>query len=181
MRVLLSSLLIAAQVSQPPIFRLESNEFWLNLHSYLYVLGRARAHTPDSLREAVAGAPADETRGLEALTPAERTTWNDAVTFYQDGLSRKDAIFDDPLPAITGALANAGNASSLEGTSVDSAVATVLERAAPIYRKAWWPRHLAANRARQAEVQQFVDRYGSQVLTRITRAYRMQWPAGGYP
>jgi len=181
MRVLLASLLIAAQVSQSPIFRFESNEFWLNLHSYLYVLGRARAHTPDSSREAVAGAPADEARGLEVLSPAERTTWNDAVTFYQEGLSRKDAIFDAPLPAITGALADADEASSLAGTSVDKAVVAVLERAAPAYRKAWWPRHLAANRARQAEVQQFVDRYGSQVLTRITSAYGMQWPASGYP
>lgn len=181
MRVLLSSLLLAAQVSPSPIFRLESNEFWLNLHSYLYVLGRARAHTADSSREAVAGAPADEARGLEALSAAERTTWNDGVTFYQEGLSRKDAVFDDQLTAITGALAKAGDAPSLAGTPVDPAVVATLERAAPIYSKAWWPRHLAANRARQAEIQQFVDRYGSQILTRITRAYGMPWPTTGYP
>src|SRR5262245_57077088 len=181
MRVLLSSLLIAAQVSPSPIFRFESNEFWLNLHCYLYVLGRARTHTPDSSREAVAGAPADEARGLEGLSAADRTSWDDAVTFYEEGLSRKHAAFDHPLPAITGTLANADDAASLAGTSLDSAVATVLERAAPVYRKAWWPQHLAANRARQAEVQQFVDRYGSEVLTRITRAYGMPWPASGYP
>src|SRR5262245_27271458 len=181
MRVLLLSVLIAALVCQSPSFRVDSHEFWLHLHCYFYVLGRARTHTPDSWRQAVAGAPADDARGLEALSPAERTSWNDAVTFYQEGLSRKDAVFDDPLPALTGALANADDAASLAGTSVDSAVAAVLERAAPVYRKAWWPQHLAANRARQAEVQQFVDRYGSQVLTRITRAYGMPWPASGYP
>jgi hypothetical protein len=182
MMLLLSLLVIAAQTRQPsPIFRFESNEFWLNLHHYLYVLGRAREETPDASREAVAGAPADEARGLERLTEAERSAWSEAVGTYADGLSRKDATFDDPLPAITGALADADDAPSLAGTAVDRAVASTLERVAPIYRKAWWPQHLAANRARQTEIQGLVDRYGRQVLATLTRVYGMDWPADGYP
>lgn len=182
MILLLSLLLSAGQAAQPsPLFRFESNEVWLNLHHYLYVLGRARAKTADSSRDAVSGAPADEARGLETLTEAERRAWSEAVGFYADGLSRKDAVFDDPLPAITRALANADEASSLAGTSVDPAVAAALERVIPIYRKAWWPAHQAANRARQTEIQGLVDRYGRQVLAHITRAYGMEWPSGGYP
>jgi hypothetical protein len=57
MPLLLIALLAPPQTA--PIFRFESNEFWLNLHHYLYVLGRAQAKTRDSSREAVAGAPAD--------------------------------------------------------------------------------------------------------------------------
>jgi hypothetical protein len=42
----------AAQAPQPaPIFRFDTDEMWLNLHHYLYVLGRARANMPDASRE----------------------------------------------------------------------------------------------------------------------------------
>jgi hypothetical protein len=38
----------AAQSPRPsPIFKLESDEFWLNLHHFLYVLGRAEATMAD--------------------------------------------------------------------------------------------------------------------------------------
>jgi hypothetical protein len=48
----------AAQAPPPsPIFTFEADEFWLNLHHFLHVLGRAQAKTPDASRSAVAGAP----------------------------------------------------------------------------------------------------------------------------
>jgi len=182
MRFIVPFLLVAAQASQPPpIFRFESNELWLNLHHYLYVLGRAQAKASDASRAAVADAPADEARGLGRLTEAERGVWREAVAAYANGLSRKDLVFDDPLPAITAALADADDARSLAGAGIDAAIAATLERAAPIYRKAWWPAHQAANRAREAEAQALVDRYGRQILQKITSAYAMAWPAGGYP
>ena len=40
-----------------PIFRLQADGFWLNLHHFLYVLGRAEAQMPDRQRRAVAAAP----------------------------------------------------------------------------------------------------------------------------
>src|SRR5262245_63207236 len=100
-----------AKAAQPPaaIFRFESDEFWLNLHHFLYVLGRAEARMPDASRDAVAGAPADSTRGADSLTADERHAWGEAVTFYANGPSRKDLIFDRPLAAATGALADAGD------------------------------------------------------------------------
>ena len=171
----------AAQAPQPsPIFRFHTNEMWLNLHHYLYVLGRARAKMPDASREAVAGAPADQARGLERLTDAERGVWEEAVVFYAGGPSRRDLIFDAPLPDITRRLADAVDAPNLSDTGIDRLNTTPLERAAPIYRKAWWSDHQAANRAREAEIQALVDRYGRQVLQRITKAYGMRWPADGY-
>src|ERR1041384_259689 len=51
-----------------PIFIFHDDEFWLNLHHFLYVLGRAENKTRDSARPAVSGAPADEQRGFAALT-----------------------------------------------------------------------------------------------------------------
>ncbi len=39
------------------IFVFHTGEFWLNLHHFLYVLGRAENKERDTSREAVAGAP----------------------------------------------------------------------------------------------------------------------------
>ena len=182
--VLAVTLAVQAAAAQAPrsspIFLFHTNEVWLNLHHYLYVLGRAHAKTADASRDAVAGAPADEARGLERLTDAERAAWSDAVVFYANGPGKKDLIFDDPLAAAALALAGAADAASLPGTGIDAGMSAALGRAAPIYRKAWWPQHQAANRARQAEWQALVDRYGQQILTRITAAYGMEWPAAGY-
>jgi len=162
------------------MFIFYDDEFWLNLHHFLYVLGRAENKTRDSSRAAVSSAPADQQQGMGLLTVKEQALWKDAVQQYAAGLSKKDLIFDDPLPAITIALARARNAKSLAGAGVDSSIAELLVRAAPVYRKAWWSRHRAANKAWRADIQSLVKRYGVPVLTLITNAYHMEWSAQGY-
>jgi hypothetical protein len=163
-----------------PIFIFQTDEFWLNLHHFLYVLGRAENKETNASRAAVAGAPADQEKGVSTLSSAERAIWSEAVKAYAAGPSKKDLIFDDPMPAVTAALARAGNAPSLTGAGIDPAIASVLERAAPIYRKAWWLRHEEANHAWQTMIQVLVDRHGASVLAYITKAYQMDWPAAGF-
>ena len=169
----------AAQTA--PIFRFTTDEFWLNLHHFLYVLGRAEAKMPDASRAAVAGAPADSEQGSAALTADERQMWREAIAFYAAGPGRKDAIFDASLAAIAGALASAGDDVSLAGAAIDPQLRATLERAAAPYRKAWWPQHRAANIARRGEIQALVERHGGAVLAFITHAYGMAWPSDGYP
>lgn len=165
-----------------PIFRFATDGFWLNLHHFLYVLGRAEAKTDDAAREAVAGAPADAARGVETLTPEERARWASAVSVYAAGLSQKDTVFDAPLYSMTSALAAAGDAPALpDRAGLDPGAAAALESVAPIYRKAWWPAHRAANERWVASIQPLLDRHGDRVLAYITRAYELPWPAGGYP
>lgn len=166
--------------SPNPIFVFHTDEFWLNLHHFLYVLGRAQNKTTDSSREAVIKAPADQDKGLATLNPTERNVWNDAVSAYAKELSKKDLIFDAPLPGITKALAEAREASSLAGAGVDAATASILERAAPIYRKAWWLTHQSANKKWLAAIQPLVDKHGPAVLTLITQKYQFSWPEAGY-
>ena len=48
----------ASRQTQSPIFQFE-NRAWVNLHHFLYVLGRASAGLPDAARTAVANAPKD--------------------------------------------------------------------------------------------------------------------------
>jgi len=162
------------------IFIYHTDEFRLNLHHFLYVLGRAQNKTTDSSREAVINAPADQDKGLATLSEAERKVWNESVSAYAAGLSKKDIVFDDPLPEMTKALAQAGEAHSLTGTQIDPATAAILQRAEPIYRRVWWPAHKRANRAWRESIQKLVDRHGPKVLSFITRAYGFSWPEAGY-
>jgi hypothetical protein len=172
---------LGAQSSATPIFRFETNELWLNLHHFLYVLGRAELKLPDSQRDAVVRAPADAQQELARLSDREQRIWRDAVRFYADNWSPKDLIFDSTLSAVTRALAGADDSASLTGVSIDTALAGVLQRAAAVYRNAWWPRHRAANERWVADVTPMIERHGPAVLQFITRAYGMSWPADGYP
>src|SRR5918994_4082939 len=172
----LSAAILAAALAAPPgpLFRFHTDEFWLNLHHFLYVLGRAEAKMPDATREAVVGAPADAERGLATVSSEELKGWKDSVAFYGAGPSKRDAIFDSELPKIAHALAEAGERPNLSSaSSIEADLRATLERAAPIYRKTWWPAHRAANVEWRDAVQAHVKRHGGAVLALITRAYGM--------
>jgi hypothetical protein len=180
MRITVLVLVLAAQTATP-IFRFETDSFWLNLHHFLYVLGRAEAKMPDSGREAVAGAPADQAEGLKALSEADRQIWREAVLFYATGLSKQDTVFDAGLVDITNQLKRAASEKPASAVKIDPAIAAALDRAAPIYRRAWWTRHSGANRAWLKDQEEPLQRYGPQVLAYVTRAYQEPWEPGGYP
>lgn len=178
---LIPTLALAAAVAAAPIFRFETDEFWLNLHHFLYVLGRAEASVPDAQREAVRGAPGEAVRVLASLGDAERAVWRDAVRAYAAGPSRQDAVFDEQLTATARALATVGETAEPAGPGIDPQIAAALKQAAPIYRRAFWPAHRKANRAFRTSTQALVDRHGRAVLDFITRTYGMRWPPEGYP
>jgi hypothetical protein len=163
------------------IFVFHTNEFWLNLHHFLYVLGRTQNNERDAVRDSVAGAPPDQESGLKKLGASEQKIWREAVASYAASVSKRDLVFDAPLPAVTAALARAADVRSLSASEIDPSVGTILQRAAPIYRKAWWRKHREANRRWQKSVQSLVDRHGTAVLAFITSAYKMEWPATGFP
>jgi hypothetical protein len=163
--------LARAQTPPAPIFRFAADGFWLNLHHFLYVLGRDEAGMPDVKRRAVVGAPKEQEAGLTTLNQAERQTWKEAVRAYAIGLSQKDAVFDKEMFSVTNALVTASGPSG----------SAVLDGAAPIYRKAWWPQHQKANRARVVELQTLLSQHGATILAYITRAYQEPWPADGFP
>jgi hypothetical protein len=165
--------------SARPIFRFERDAFWLNLHHFLYVLGRHENRTSDSGRDAVARAPADAERGLARVSDHERAVWREAVSYYAARPSQKDLIFDRSATALTRTLADA-DGRTLTSVAIDSAHARLLERVAPVYRKTWWPEHRAANAAWSDAAKTVLDRHGAAVLTLITQAYGMPWPGEGY-
>jgi hypothetical protein len=179
-KILLVAILLGAQTVDP-IFRFETDGFWLNLHHFLYVLGRAEAKIADAKREAVAGAPADGAAGLATLSEDERRVWREAVGFYAGDLSKRDAVFDRELVGITNALRRAPAEAAASTVKIAPAVAAALDRAAPLYRRAWWPQHREANRTWVQSMQDPLKRYGPQLLAYVTRVYQEPWVTGGYP
>jgi hypothetical protein len=165
-------------VSRP--FSFETDELWLNLHHFLYLLGRSEANLPDAREPSITGARDDAERGLRDAAPAERSAWADSVHDYAMGLSLKSTL-EDPMASSTRILADLDDASTLSAATLDAALIRTLERAAPVYRERWWPTHRAANRAWQTSIQALVDRHGAAVIGFVTRAYELPWPADGYP
>ena len=178
MRILLVTMALATQASTT-IFRFEADGFLLNLHHFLYVLGRAQAGMPDAKRSAVVQAPADQDEGLKALSERDRQIWAEAVTFYAQGLSKQDMIFDRELINVTNAMRLAPTATT-RIMNVDAALVATLDRAGPIYRRVWWPRHQRANNDRARVFAGYLGEHGDKVLAYITKVYQEPWPKGGY-
>jgi len=172
-------------VSQPVHpFRIFTHDFWLNLHSFLYVLGRDQNRTPDRMRLAVVNAPKEAARVLDDATEADRALWQEAVEFYAKGPSTLDAVFDARLPIALGDLAAAGDGLSLSGVNPDHIGAdwrAMLERVAPVYRRLFWPAHRLANETWSADIDALVVQYGAGILAELTRAFGESWPANGFP
>lgn len=179
-KIVLVAALALSQASSP-IFRFETDGFWLNLHHFLYVLGRVEAKMPDIKRAAVAGAPADEAEGLKRLSEGERQAWREAVRAYAGRMSKLDTVFDSELVDVTNGLRRASADRAASSARIDPAVAAVLDKAAPLYRKAWWTRHRDANRQWLASMQAPLKQHGAAVLEYLSRAYGEPWMKGGYP
>jgi hypothetical protein len=179
---LIAAAILAATVAAPPLARQSPGDsgakifvfeqpFWLSVHQFLYVLGRAATQAPDRVRRAVSDAPRDQQAGLATLAPGEQEIWRAAVAEYASGLSKKDMVFDRDLATLTSKLVHPS----------DADIPEVLRRVEPIYRKAWWPAHTRANATRIKALEQSVSDNGAAVLAYITRVYKEPWPAGGYP
>ena len=162
-------------------FQFTTDDFWLNLHHYLYVLGRAHSGAPDSTEVAVATAPDDEKQRLALLTDEERRSWAAAVDAYSKGLSRQASVFQLPLAAMTTNLAKAGDVKEFPASTIAATDRATLEMAAPIYRKAWWPAHRAMNERYVADLQRTIDRDGPAIVRFLSRAYGIEWPSRPYP
>lgn len=152
------------------------SDFWLNLHNFLVKEAKRRARIDDDGDGARGNVQAD-TLGLRALTPAERSAWDEALRFY-NGLVLSDQIGggDNLVTRVNDRLAAAPE-NSLDGAGVDSALARTLGQAAPIYRAVWWPIHDAHNKAWIAASRGLVDRYGGCVFPALQRTLQRPWPS----
>ena len=153
--------------------------FWLNLHHFLYVLGRARNNEPDSRRAAVAGASIEGQEILGRPEP-DRTAWDKAVANYASSVSKKDLVFDRSLSLLTKTIGDVGDNAPALSSAIDAPVREALWAAAPIYRGVWGGRHSMANQERTAELKKLIAQYGNAIAGEVSRAYRTRWPEAGF-
>jgi hypothetical protein len=166
----------ATQVAQvhSDLFAFHSN-FWLNLHHFLYVTARAHKGL-DARRPAVTSALAD-TAGFGALRESDRKEWEAAVAYYDSAMASRDVLFDSDMVTINNRLASADSATSLRDSGLDASLIAALERAAPVYRQLWWPRHDSANRAWTARMRELLAQHGDSMAAWESRVFREPWSA----
>jgi hypothetical protein len=117
---------------------------------------------------------------VKGLNETERRAWQEAVTFYATGMSKQDTVFSDALIDVTNAM-RVPPAATAKALKVKPDLVAALEKAAPIYRRVWWPSQEQANHARVREYARLLEQHGDKVRAYVTRAYQVQWPRGGYP
>lgn len=142
--------------------------FWVNLHHTLYVsawLHRGATGRRNRFPGAVPLAG--------DLTAIERRAWDDAVAYYDRTFAEKDLRTGEAMSEIADALARAGAEPPIAELAVDHR--RHLVHAAPVYRRHWWPKHDAGNRAWVADVSPRLQAVAPGVTARLAALYRTPW------
>ncbi len=164
----------ASQTARAPqLFAFHSN-FWVNLHHFLYATARARKGMEAG--RAIGPMALADTAGVGALAAGDRAAWDSAVAYYESTLVKRDLLFDSTMVAINNTLATMDDARSTRGMALDPGLARALDRAAPVYRALWWPRHDAANHAWIGALAPLIARDGSSIAANESRLFREAWP-----
>ena len=148
--------------------------FWLNLHHFLYATARARRGL-DTGRSVAARALAD-TVGFGALPAGDQQTWRTALAWYDSALATRDILFDPGMVDTDDRIASLDTAETAEGAGIAPALVAVLESAAPVYRRLWWPAHDSADRRWLERERPLLARYGESLTAQEQRLFRQPWP-----
>ena len=141
--------------------------FWPNLHHLLWA--EAWARRPATAAPSPAGSLPEPLSG--ALTAAEKTAWDAAVTYYDDELADLHPLFElGPIRKIMAAATG-----DLPATGLVPEHRRVMNAAAVVYRKYWWAAHDKANRAWAADPLAKVASIAPGVPDRLARLYGIPW------
>jgi hypothetical protein len=147
--------------------------FWNNLHHFL--CRQAQLAEPQKRPGDLFLAKADSDE-LQQLSADERDTWNEAISYYSNFIVKRDLLFDDELIQTKDQIENAEASSDLEGVKIPAELKAVLIRAAPVYRRHWWPRHNMENQQWITHLEPLIKRYGATLSTQVMRIYDEPWP-----
>jgi hypothetical protein len=148
------------------------NNFWLNLHHFLYEQATLRAEA------AKVGKPNDAAASLvNQVSSEERRRWESALDYYTKTLITHDLMADGNLVNINNRLSEAEGAGDLNKTQLDTDLRTILESVEPTYRKHWWPQHEQMNRFWIAIVKPMVLQFNQVMINQLTNAFKATWPS----
>jgi hypothetical protein len=169
LRVLCSLLVVttiighAASVRQPAALFAFHSAFWVNLHNYLHALARSGGPLVEPLPE--------------RATADDRDRWAAAVQQYRERFGKRSLLFDDDLVKVNLALGEAKSDESLAGVGIAAEHRTLLESAAPIYRKHLWKAHDAANRRFISDLAPLLKPHGAAIAKRLAASFDTTWPS----
>jgi hypothetical protein len=147
-------------------------DVWANLHQTLYheaLLPRTGFAGPKSLaRQSVA--PTD------ALPDDERDAWRAAVRYYDAHFST-ETTFSPEFESATRFVSASGSAPSLASGTLDDDWRRLLERAAPVYRRRFWPAHERAGHTFVDALKPTLAAHGAWLAHRLETLYGTPWPA----
>jgi hypothetical protein len=167
-----------------PVFEFHSG-FWVNLHHFLYLQGRARnlakePATPATLADRQDFPAAASTDGL---TAEQLRAWNAAVDAYAADWSVRDLQLNIDMAVVNNRLGELENCADISGKNrveckadLRADLMTALEEAAPVYRAKWWNEQDRANRTWIAAVAPLVRRMGVGVSEQLAMIYQTAWP-----
>lgn len=143
------------------------SSFWINLHHTLY--GAAWDRRPvTGARRPVDPLPAPLTA---PFADEERTAWDAAITFYERNIADRDLRFGYDMAHIKIALADG----RLDADVISSELRTTLQRAAPIYRRHFWPAHDRSNREWIAATSKRLRDIARDIVPTLERLYARPW------
>ena len=140
----------------------------MNLHHTLYAAAWAKRPEAGTLRALAGRLPSPLDASLSA---EERTAWDAAVTYYDRQLASKDLLFDRGMYSLKQALA----AGDLTRDAVNAELRAVIEAAAPVYRRHFWPTHDRANRAWIGATTDGLKTVAPDVIKRLEQLYGIPW------
>src|SRR5579871_5677108 len=132
--------LLALCASAQTVFEFHSG-FWVNLHHFLYEQARSSSPIASDLPE-----------------------WQRALEYYKRKMVSHDMLSRE-METVNNTLSDLESATTLQSSKLGRELITVLEDAAPEYRKRWWPEHERANHAWIASVEPLLEKHTS-ALTR---------------
>ena len=159
-----------------PLFEFHSN-FWVNLHQTLF----HEALLSESLLSA--GKPdrrlqSDTPLAASGMSDAEKKAWDAAVTFYANTFAERRELFDDDMVRVNKQLTSLpDNSTNSTAAGLPPALAAVLQSAAPVYAKYWWPAHDKSNKDWIASQTANVKALGPTVAAAMEKDLHQAWPA----
>lgn len=158
-------------VPTAPLFDFHSN-FWVNLHQVLFHEAKLRAGKPDRTVQSAAPLSA------AGMTKQDEADWNAAVSFYVAHFGSREQHGDDQLIDINEDLAKQpDNGARLNPAGLPPELIPVLQSAAVVYRKYWWPAEDEANENWIVSQKEWLLGLGPKLASAMTRDLHQQWPA----
>jgi hypothetical protein len=143
------------------------SSFWLNLHHTLFAA--ALAQRPETGTRRLVGPLPSPLTGQ--LSQEERAAWDAAVRYYDRELADRDLRTGRGMTAIKLSLA----AENLSADAIGSDLRAVLERAAAVYRRHFWPAHDRANRDWIRATSDLLRTIERDIITSHERLYGRLW------